>query len=260
MMTTDIGTNERDLHIVYGKDYFGEEVSDLALASVKYMFTDLTDLRKYYIRLGFHLNEFYMNKGYQEFGYSTLEEFCEANLRMDKSFVSRCINVFREFSGKDDVRYSGGIKTTGCAMELSDRWKDYTYTQLVEMLPLSDDDRKMISPDMSCSQIRKFKKDLKQKTKPVAATQPETPEEEPVAATQPKKFNYDEMLSKNGIVRQNYIKSRDPVGDHALSILLYDSRGKEVIVNYTAEILDQSSYRLVLRMLDSFDSSLCISK
>lgn len=44
-MTTDIGTNEHDLHIVYGKDYFGEEVSDLALASVKYMFTDLTDFR-----------------------------------------------------------------------------------------------------------------------------------------------------------------------------------------------------------------------
>ena len=32
MMTTDIGTNECDLHIVYGKNYIGEEVSPLALA------------------------------------------------------------------------------------------------------------------------------------------------------------------------------------------------------------------------------------
>lgn len=253
MTTTDIGTNERDLHIVYGKNYIGEEVSPLALASVKYMYTDLTDIRKYYIRLGFHLDEFDRNNGYLDFGFATLEEFCEVNLGLDKSAVSRCINVFREFNAGNDVIYRAGVKSSGCAMDLSNSWKDYSYTQLVEMLPLSPDDRERILPSMSCKQIREFKKQLKQKKKAVASTQPEMPEEEPVAATQPKNFNYDEMLSKNGIVRQNYIKSRDPVGDHALSILLYDSRGKEIIVNYTAEILEYAPYRLVLRMFDLFD-------
>lgn len=247
MMTADIGTNERDLHIVYGKNYMGEEVSPLALASVKYMYTDLTDIRKYYIRLGFHLDEFDRNNGYLDFGFATLEEFCEVNLGLDKSAVSRCINVFREFSACNDRVFIGNYESYGCAMNLSERWKNYSYTQLVEMLPLAPEDRERVLPDMSCKQIREFKKQLKQKKKAVASTQP-------------KNFNYDEMLSKNGIVRQNYIKSRDRVGDHAFTILLYDSRGKEVIVNYTAEILDQSSYRLVLRMLDSFDSSLCISK
>lgn len=259
MRTTDIGTNERDLHIVYGKDYLGEEVSDLALASVKYMFTDLTDLRKYYIRLGFHLNEFNEHKGYYEFGYNTLEEFCEANLQMGKSAVSRCINVFREFNASDDVRYNGGIKTVGSAMELSNRWKDFSYTQLVEMLPLSPADRECVLPDMSCSQIREFKKSLKQKRKPVASTQlkpaalaqPEDSEEKPVV--QSKIFNYDEMICKNGIVRQNYIKSRDLIGNHSFTILLYDSRGKEFVVNCFGDILEQSEYRLVIRMQDSFD-------
>lgn len=253
MMTTDIGTNEHDLHIVYGKDYMGEEVSPLALASVKYMFTDLTDIRKYYIRLGFHLDEFARNSGYLDFGFSTLEEFCEVNLGLDKSAVSRCINVFREFSAGNDRVFVGNYESHGCAMNLSERWKNYSYTQLVEMLPLAPEDRERVLPDMSCKQIREFKKQLKQKKKSVASTQSETLEEESVAVSQPKKFNYDEMLSKNGIVRQNYIKSRDRVCDHAFTILLYDSRGKEVIVNYTAEILEQASYRLVLRMFDSFD-------
>ena len=80
-------------------------------------------------------------------------------------------------------------------MNLSERWKNYSYTQLVEMLPLAPEDRERVLPDMSCKQIREFKKQLKQKKKSVASTQPETLEEESVAVTQPKKFNYDEMLS-----------------------------------------------------------------
>lgn len=253
MMTTDLSISERDLRINYGENYLGEEISPLALASVKYIYTDLTDIRKYYIRLGFHLDEFSRNKGYLDFGFATLEDFCAANIGFDKSAVSRCINVYREFNAVDDVTYGVGVKSCGCAMDLSDRWKNYSYSQLVEMLPLAPDDRERILPSMSCKQIREFKKQLKQKKKAVATTQLETPEEEPVAATQPKRFNFDEMLSKNGIVRQNYIKSRDCVGDHALSILLYDSRGKEVFINYYADILEQSPGRLVIRMQEPFD-------
>lgn len=62
------------------------------------------------------------------------------------------------------------------------------------------------------------------------------------------------MLSKNGIVRQNYIKSCDFIGDYAVNFLMYDSRGKEVFNNYFADILEQSAGRLVIRMQEPFDT------
>lgn len=260
MMTTDLTIKESDLRITYGPDYLGEDISELSLASVKYMYADLTDIRKYYIRLGFHLNEFDMNKGYLDFGYPTLEEFCNVNLGLDKSAVSRCINVYREFNAGDDKEFIGNIVNHGCAMDLSDRWKNYSYTQLCEMLPLSPEDRMKVLPSMSCKEIREFKKKLKDRKKKslngaVASTQPDDPESKSVALTQPKKFYYDECLSKSGIVRQNYIKSRDSFDSSvgSFDILLFDSRGKEVFIHYWGEILEQCAGRLVIRLCDPFD-------
>ena len=256
MMTTDIGTNECDLHIVYGKNYIGEEVSPLALASVKYIYTDLTDIRKYYIRLGFHLDEFDRNNGYLDFGFATLEEFCDVNLGLDKSAVSRCINVFREFSAGNDRVSIGNYESYGCAMNLSERWKNYSYTQLVEMLPLAPEDRERVLPDMSCKQIREFKKQLKQKKKTVASTQPEIPEDKPVVMN--KIFDYGEYLRKSGIVRQNYIKSCAQLKQ--VSIDIFDNRGRVILDNCWAFVLEQTGGRLTIRMVDSFDSAPRISK
>lgn len=260
MMTTDLTVKESELKIVYGPYYLGEDVSELSLASVKYMYTDLTDIRKYYIRLGFHLNEFDMNKGYLDFGYPTLEEFCNVNLGLDKSAVSRCINVYREFNAGDDKEFKGNIVNYGCAMELSDRWKDYSYTQLCEMLPLSPDDRIRVLPTMSCKEIREFKKKLKDGKKKsldgaVGSTQPKEPETKSVASTQPKIFSYEEYVRKNsGIIEQNYIKSCESLD--SIGVYVFDSRGRKVLCNYWGEILERptrkNDNRIVIRMLSEF--------
>lgn len=233
MQTTDLTTKEDDLNIVYGPFYRGEKVHDFFLASVKYLYTDLTDIRKYYIRLGFHLYEFYCRVGYMSFGFSTLYDFCEANLGLDKSAVSRCMKVYLEFNAKNDVEYIGNYESHGSAMELSERWKEYSYTQLCEMLSLTEHERKQITPDMTIKQIREYKKSLRdekrkskeldknlkvldeviQKSKePVASTQPEDLEGDPVASMQ--LFDFDEYENKKGIVRYNYVKKCDPIGGH----------------------------------------------
>ena len=261
MMTTDLTVKESELKIVYGPDYLGEDVSELSLASVKYMYTDLTDIRKYYIRLGFHLNEFDMNKGYLDFGYPTLEEFCNVNLGLDKSAVSRCINVYREFNAGDDKEFKGNIVNYGCAMELSDRWKNYSYTQLCEMLPLSPDDRIRVLPTMSCKEIREFKKKLKDRKKKangsVASTQPE--ESESVASTQLKRFDWKEYVKKRGIVRQNYVKACDPVEKEGMfDLYVFDCNGREIIggsCGYLLEIIHNSEndYKIVIRMTGCYN-------
>lgn len=88
-----ICTNDKDLNIKYGLiNYWPER--ELARSSVRYILTDLNDIRMNYIRLGFHLHEFDRMKYYQDFGYCSLIEFCDVNLGIDKSAVSRCISVF----------------------------------------------------------------------------------------------------------------------------------------------------------------------
>ncbi len=245
MNTCDVAMNERDLKIVYGMFNFVEKPRELALASVKYLYSDLTDIRKYYIRLGFHLEEFSQMCGYEDFGYLTLEEFCEANLGLDKSAVSRCINVYREFNASSDRKYGNGIESHGCAMELSEDYKDYSYTQLCELLPLSPEERKNVTPDMTIKQIREYKKSLKGNPVSVALTQPESE----------KKFDYDRFKFMQGIAEQNYIKSRDSLGSR--EIYIFDQRGRRILTNCWCEVLEDprgaDNHRLVIRVCGDFE-------
>lgn len=276
MQTTDLTTKEDDLNIVYGPDYMGEKVNERALSSLKYMYTDLTDIRKYYMRLGFHLNEFNVDKSYLEFGYSTLEEFCDVNLGLDKSAVSRCINVYREFNAKNDVIRIGNYESCGSAMDLSERWNNYSYTQLCELLPLTEVQRRGITPNMTVKQIREYKKSLKEKSvrslQPgnpgrylVASTQPENLENDPVLSTQPEDsdgdpvastqlFDFDEYEDKKGIVRYNYVKKCDPVeGGRYKYLTLVDSRGAEIIRGVPCDTLIDHSDCLVIRMCKPYN-------
>ena len=213
MNNFDICMKESDLKICFGDLYMpNEEMKprELAYSSVKYLYSDLTDIRKYYIRLGFHLEEFSRFEYFRDFGFISLYDFCESNLGMDKGSVSRCINVYRTFNSSLSFSFKNGVKTRGSAMEIADEWKDYSYTQLCEMLPLSKEQRSSITPDMSVSQIREYKKNLKQK-KPVASTQP--------------KFDLKKYDNSIGIVRQNIVKKCTPIKDN-VSLTVFDKNGK----------------------------------
>ncbi len=75
MMTADLVTKESEIKekIIYGDlDMFDYDPRPEALGSVKYLCTDLTDIRRYYIRLGFHLEEFERCGYYRDFGYDNL--------------------------------------------------------------------------------------------------------------------------------------------------------------------------------------------
>lgn len=141
------------LQIVYGMFDLKQE-SELARASWKYVQKDLSDIKNRYISLGFHLKEIERMKYYEDFGYTDFYEFCEKNFKLDKSAISRCINVWQEFS----MIQNGSRK-----MFLDEKYKDYSYSQLCELLPLDEKQRKKITPDMSVKQIREKKKEWKEK-------------------------------------------------------------------------------------------------
>lgn len=108
-------------------------------------------MKTYYIKLGFHLHEFECLNYHTALGFSDIFEFAEANLHMDKSSVSRCILVWKRFSLTNPGSYTR-------TMFLDERYKDYSYSQLCEMVSMKDDDLWKVKPDMSVRQIRELKK------------------------------------------------------------------------------------------------------
>ena len=228
-----ITSSEDSLNIIRGNEiYIPIAEREFARASVKYIFTDLCDMQKSYIRLGFHLYEFKTNGYYEDFGYLTFESFCDNNIGMDKGSVSRCINVYLHFAKKENGKYIPG-------MYIDDKYADYSYSQLCEMLPLSEDDLKHIRPDMTVKQIREYKK-IKNGTffKVPAGKNCDV-------ATDGTRFDIDRFNGCKGIVARNYVKKCVPVG--SCPVFLFDADGKPLESSF--DILSNDRNGIVLRRL-----------
>ena len=72
--------------------------------------------------------------------------YCEKEFNLDKTQVSRYMNIVDEFGE--------------AARGFKERYKPFGYSQLCEMLPLSEEERKSISPDWTIKRIREYKKML----------------------------------------------------------------------------------------------------
>ncbi|MGN1044252.1 MAG: hypothetical protein ACI4PR_05655 [Acutalibacteraceae bacterium] len=153
----NLTTNENDIVVVLGNESrVSENYSDF-LSSVKYVHSDLNDLQHSYIRLGFHLHEIKKYNYYQHFGYWNFYHFCADNFGLDRSTVSRLLDVSCTFCMRHQDKPH--LQT----MFIDEKYKDYSYSQLCEMIPLSSDQRKQIKPNMTVKQIRELKKQLKKK-------------------------------------------------------------------------------------------------
>lgn len=152
----NLASSNSDIEVRYGIYDLGGETEE-ARSSLRYIMSDINDIKKSYFRLGFHLHEFKTHEYYKDFGFLTFEEFCEANIDLDKGAISRCINVFLMTNAGGEVSYKSGVKIVGCGSYMSDKYKDYSYSQLVEMLPLDEERRKHCSSDMTVKQIRELK-------------------------------------------------------------------------------------------------------
>lgn len=151
--------------IVWGAEetIYSADTMLFAKGAHEYIRKDINDIKNNYVKLGFHLAECQNLKYYECFGYSNFYDYVLANFGLDKSATSRCVNVFNRFSA---------VQNNSHKMFLDDKWKDYNYSQLSEMLPLDDDAIKAITPDMTVKQIREVKKQTKASLKIVATSQP----------------------------------------------------------------------------------------
>ena len=157
---------------------------------------DYNDIRSQYIALGYKLDEFKTNGYYKTFGFDSFEGFVEANFHIEKSALSRCLNVFYEFSARKGAAHQPVIDAA---------FEDYNYSQLSELVSMAPADRKLVSADMSVSKIRDLKKSLKKNVNQVldgvlpdvppaacAAVPVSPPEASSHSEFNPEKDDYDE--------------------------------------------------------------------
>lgn len=136
-------------NVVYGlMNYGNDTISDGAKGSFEYIRQDIADIKKRYIALGFHLSEFDKNEYFKEYGYSNLDDFVLANFNIDKKALSRILSVYYKFSAPYKIY-------------VSEKYSEYSYSQLCEMVSLKDDELKSVTPQMTVRDIRDYKKSLK---------------------------------------------------------------------------------------------------
>lgn len=160
-----------------------EEVRDNLQLRIKDIRATLSQIGNCKIYLGFKLIDLYKSKDYaadqflmcNSLGISGKKKglresfaffaYCEKYFYLDKSQVSRYMNVADEFGDRTD-----GVKP---------KWKDYSYSQLVELLPLSSEQRRAVKPEWTVKDIRAYKKTV--------ATSQQDRTENTVATSQQKK-------------------------------------------------------------------------
>ncbi len=111
----------------------------LAQAFVRYVHEDLLQVKQPHFDIAFRLSEA-KNFGYaEELGYANIYELSEAEFGFKRSSTVAYISVCENFM-------------TG--MHLLPRYDGYSFSQLVELLPMDDVDRRQIAPTMTVKQIR----------------------------------------------------------------------------------------------------------
>lgn len=206
--------NHSNLKVVYANTH--ENIKyyprELALASHEYIAKDVMDIKTSYIRLGFHLCECRERLYYRDFGFDSLADYADANFGLDRGALSRCMNVFMRFS-----LCQGGIRK----MFLNDRYKDYSYSQLCEMVSMEDKQLNKIKPSMTVKEIRELKQQARKKDEPgtvkseqaiqegkVATSQLSDPDPEPeLQEKEPDHVQPDLPALKNNDQRKDWLRS-----------------------------------------------------
>lgn len=142
--------DENNIQVFYGM-YGLREEREAARHSLRYILGDFDDIKTSYFRLGFHLDEFIRCKYYEDFGYLSFKEFALKNIPLDYSSINRCISVFNM-----SCEWNGHIKSN----RMNDKYKNFSYSQLVEMVSMDSSLRDKISSDMSVRDIRDIKRNV----------------------------------------------------------------------------------------------------
>lgn len=100
-----------------------------------------------FLTIGKTLNDVETQKIYAFAGFENVYDFAKENFSLGETSVKNYISVFKRFG--DPSTYSGRLK---------EKYKEYSFTQLVELIPMKDDEIKKVTPEFNIKEIRSIKK------------------------------------------------------------------------------------------------------
>ncbi|MCD7725847.1 MAG: hypothetical protein LUI12_09940 [Clostridiales bacterium] len=117
--------------------------------SIDIIIDELHRTRKSFVKIGWYLKHINETEMYKEYGYANIYEVAYDKFHISQSTTTRFINLCVEFSINHD------------SPELDEKYVDFNVSQLFEMLPMNQDEKNKISPEMTVKQIREAKKEAK---------------------------------------------------------------------------------------------------
>lgn len=115
---------------------------------------DIKECGRLYITVAYKVYELYIYGVYKE-KYKNIVECCREEFGFKKSTVYNFLGIVDKFGEKEN-----GIVSYRSLM----RYDKFSYSQLSEMLSLSDGQRTKVTPDTTVSEIRKIKSEKKVQT------------------------------------------------------------------------------------------------
>lgn len=125
---------------------FSEEITD----ATNYILKELHNVVNTFCRIGYKLHQVKTNDWFKSLGYQDIYEYAKKTLGFKKSSTANYIAICERFCFRDE----DGNPTESLLVD----FVGFNYSQLCEMLTLSDDKLKKITPDMTVKQIRSSKK------------------------------------------------------------------------------------------------------
>lgn len=111
---------------------------------------------KQFVYIGFLLWEVQEYGYYSEKGYADVYEYAETELGFKRSSTKNFIAINIKFGSREIKNGWNTIQQR--TMFLQPKYEKFSYSQLCEMLSMSETKRKIITPDMTVKQIREIKR------------------------------------------------------------------------------------------------------
>ncbi len=107
---------------------------------------NLGGIVKSFVRIGWQLTRIDQSEAYKNDGYSSINEFAASEYGMNRSGVSRFMKVYKTYSVDGDTP------------ELKEQYRDFKFSQLVELTQIQETDRQMFAPEVKREDIREFQR------------------------------------------------------------------------------------------------------
>ena len=132
-----VETNELQKLMI--RKLYEDYVSDIA--------NSMEEIVNNYLLIGHALKEIKFKKLYELEGYKNIFELAKAKFNLGETSTKNFMNVYSKFGDSKNIGY------------LKNDYEKYSFSQLVELLPVSEDEVKNYSPTMSVQEMKQIKKE-----------------------------------------------------------------------------------------------------